>query len=228
MLCKEQGITVLVQSCLFFYFVVVIAKALILCCFFFFFRLCGLWSVQGDLSGGNMMIKKKKKKVFFDNKSVVFQTESNTNSVANLYVYCKIPRVCVFLQGVNAAFDVLLICNVNVNELSQRLLLRKNLHAVSYPPNPPPPTFAPCVINYELPHTIKTTLRPLWCDASFRQLGEILRTGLLSRLALMGLGGLSMLYARWRIMGTGPPAFTEVDNPASFEENMFLRVSPTL
>lgn len=34
-----------------------------------------------------------------------------------------------------------------------------------------------------------------------------------------------MLYARWRIMGTGPPAFTEVDNPASFEENVFLRVS---
>lgn len=26
-------------------------------------------------------------------------------------------------------------------------------------------------------------------------------------------------------MGTGPPAFTEVDNPASFEENVFLRVS---
>lgn len=34
-----------------------------------------------------------------------------------------------------------------------------------------------------------------------------------------------MLYARWRIMGTGPPAFTEVDNPASFAENIFLRVS---
>lgn len=49
--------------------------------------------------------------------------------------------------------------------------------------------------------------------------------GLLTRLALMGLGGLLMLYARWRIMGTGPPAFTEVDNPASFAENIFLRVS---
>uniref|UniRef100_A0A669F7W4 dolichyl-phosphate-mannose--protein mannosyltransferase n=1 Tax=Oreochromis niloticus TaxID=8128 RepID=A0A669F7W4_ORENI len=33
--------------------------------------------------------------------------------------------LCIFLQGVNAAFDVLLICNVNVYELSQRLLLRK-------------------------------------------------------------------------------------------------------
>lgn len=49
--------------------------------------------------------------------------------------------------------------------------------------------------------------------------------GLLKRLGLMSLGGLSMFYARWRIMGTGPPAFTEVDNPASFEENIFIRVS---
>uniref|UniRef100_A0A7N9AUV1 dolichyl-phosphate-mannose--protein mannosyltransferase n=1 Tax=Mastacembelus armatus TaxID=205130 RepID=A0A7N9AUV1_9TELE len=53
---------------------------------------------------------------------------------------------------------------------------------------------------------------------------ELLRRGLLTRLTLMGLGGLSMLYARWRIMGTGPPAFTEVDNPASFAENIFLRI----
>uniref|UniRef100_A0A4W6DDL0 dolichyl-phosphate-mannose--protein mannosyltransferase n=1 Tax=Lates calcarifer TaxID=8187 RepID=A0A4W6DDL0_LATCA len=53
---------------------------------------------------------------------------------------------------------------------------------------------------------------------------DMLRTGLLTRLGLMGLGGLSMLYARWRIMGTGPPAFTEVDNPASFAENIFLRI----
>uniref|UniRef100_M4AG21 dolichyl-phosphate-mannose--protein mannosyltransferase n=1 Tax=Xiphophorus maculatus TaxID=8083 RepID=M4AG21_XIPMA len=58
----------------------------------------------------------------------------------------------------------------------------------------------------------------------FSQLSEILRTGLLKRLGLMSLGGLSMLYARWRIMGTGPPAFTEVDNPASFEEYMFIRI----
>lgn len=57
------------------------------------------------------------------------------------------------------------------------------------------------------------------------QFSEIFQKGLLTRLALMGLGGLAMLYARWRIMGTGPPAFTEVDNPASFEENVFLRVS---
>uniref|UniRef100_A0A8C5EDF4 dolichyl-phosphate-mannose--protein mannosyltransferase n=1 Tax=Gouania willdenowi TaxID=441366 RepID=A0A8C5EDF4_GOUWI len=53
---------------------------------------------------------------------------------------------------------------------------------------------------------------------------EMFRMGLLRRLALMLLGGLSMLYARWRIMGTGPPAFTEVDNPASFAENVFLRI----
>uniref|UniRef100_A0A3P8UZS6 dolichyl-phosphate-mannose--protein mannosyltransferase n=1 Tax=Cynoglossus semilaevis TaxID=244447 RepID=A0A3P8UZS6_CYNSE len=84
---------------------------------------------------------------------------------------CKEQGITVL--GVNAAFDVLLICNVNVYVLSR---------------------------------------------------SEILRPGLLIRLALMGFGGLSMLYARWRIMGTGPPAFTEVDNPASFAENVFLRV----
>lgn len=95
---------------------------------------------------------------------------------------CKEQGITVL--GVNAVFDVLLICNVNVYELSQRLLLRKN---------------------------------PL--DVS-----ELFRSGLLTRLALMGLGGLLMLYARWRIMGTGPPAFTEVDNPASFAENIFLRI----
>uniref|UniRef100_A0A8C5G6S5 dolichyl-phosphate-mannose--protein mannosyltransferase n=1 Tax=Gouania willdenowi TaxID=441366 RepID=A0A8C5G6S5_GOUWI len=92
---------------------------------------------------------------------------------------CKEQGITVL--GVNAAFDVLLICNVNVYELSQKLLLRKN---------------------------------------GF----DMFRMGLLRRLALMLLGGLSMLYARWRIMGTGPPAFTEVDNPASFAENVFLRI----
>eukprot|EP00064_Thunnus_orientalis_P007054 superscaffoldBa00000763_g7073 len=44
---------------------------------------------------------------------------------------CKEQGITVL--GVNAAFDVLLICNVNVYELSQRLLLRKNpLNIVNY------------------------------------------------------------------------------------------------
>ncbi|XP_077392865.1 protein O-mannosyl-transferase TMTC4 isoform X1 [Festucalex cinctus] len=95
---------------------------------------------------------------------------------------CKEQGITVL--GVNAAFDVLFICNVDVYELSQRLVLRKT---------------------------------PL-------NAREMLRTGLPMRLALMALGGFFMLYTRWRIMGTGPPAFTEVDNPASFADNMFLRV----
>ncbi|KAM6986740.1 protein O-mannosyl-transferase TMTC4 [Aplochiton taeniatus] len=95
---------------------------------------------------------------------------------------CKEQGITVL--GVNAAFDILLICNVNIYEFSQRLLLRR---------------------------------KPL-------DMSELLRTGLLARLALLGLGGVSMLYARWRIMGTGPPAFTEVDNPASFAEHFFLRI----
>lgn len=62
-----------------------------------------------------------------------------------------LPFLCIFLQGVNAAFDVLLICNVNVYELSQRLLLRKNPLDVScrlYTL----PLFS--VINYALPYSL--------------------------------------------------------------------------
>ncbi|KAJ3592079.1 hypothetical protein NHX12_007208, partial [Muraenolepis orangiensis] len=101
---------------------------------------------------------------------------------------CSAAMLCkeqgITVLGVNAAFDVLLICNVNVLELSQRLLLGRNSIDVS----------------------------------------ELVRTGLPSRLALLAVGGASMFYARWSIMGTGPPAFTEVDNPASFAESMFLRI----
>uniref|UniRef100_A0AAV2JXQ7 dolichyl-phosphate-mannose--protein mannosyltransferase n=1 Tax=Knipowitschia caucasica TaxID=637954 RepID=A0AAV2JXQ7_KNICA len=107
--------------------------------------------------------------------------------VASLLL-CAAAMLCkeqgITVLGVNAAFDVLLICNVDVYELSQRLLLRKTTFSVS----------------------------PLF------------QNGLPKRLALMVLGGISMLYARWKIMGTGPPAFTEVDNPASFAENIFFRI----
>uniref|UniRef100_A0A8C1X6F9 dolichyl-phosphate-mannose--protein mannosyltransferase n=1 Tax=Cyprinus carpio TaxID=7962 RepID=A0A8C1X6F9_CYPCA len=55
-------------------------------------------------------------------------------------------------------------------------------------------------------------------------IGGLVRSGLFMRLALLFLGGSFLLYARWRIMGTGPPSFTEVDNPASFAENVILRI----
>uniref|UniRef100_A0A8D0CAG3 dolichyl-phosphate-mannose--protein mannosyltransferase n=1 Tax=Salvator merianae TaxID=96440 RepID=A0A8D0CAG3_SALMN len=51
----------------------------------------------------------------------------------------------------------------------------------------------------------------------------VFRKGLLFRMALLLSGGATMLYVRWRIMGTGPPAFTEVDNPASFADSIFVR-----
>lgn len=44
-------------------------------------------------------------------------------------------------------------------------------------------------------------------------------------MTLLLSGGATTLYIRWRIMGTGPPAFTEVDNPASFADSLFVRVS---
>uniref|UniRef100_A0A4W5J9J9 dolichyl-phosphate-mannose--protein mannosyltransferase n=1 Tax=Hucho hucho TaxID=62062 RepID=A0A4W5J9J9_9TELE len=108
--------------------------------------------------------------------------------IAVSLLLCAAAMLCkeqgITVLGVNAAFDVLLICNVNVYELSQRLFLRRKAEDVS----------------------------------------ERVRTGLLIRLALLAMGGASLLYARWKIMGTGPPAFTEVDNPASFAENVFLRI----
>ncbi|EMP29766.1 Transmembrane and TPR repeat-containing protein 4 [Chelonia mydas] len=51
----------------------------------------------------------------------------------------------------------------------------------------------------------------------------LFKKGLLFRITLLLSGGAIMLFMRWRIMGTGPPAFTEVDNPASFADSLFVR-----
>ncbi|XP_053563785.1 protein O-mannosyl-transferase TMTC4 [Bombina bombina] len=48
--------------------------------------------------------------------------------------------------------------------------------------------------------------------------------GLFSRVGILASGGICVLYIRWRIMGTGPPAFTDVDNPASFADSLLVRV----
>ncbi|XP_062049952.1 protein O-mannosyl-transferase TMTC4 isoform X2 [Lepus europaeus] len=53
---------------------------------------------------------------------------------------------------------------------------------------------------------------------------SVLRNGaLLFRMVLLISGGATVLYVRWKIMGTGPPAFTEVDNPASFADSAWVR-----
>ncbi|MBN3316071.1 TMTC4 protein, partial [Atractosteus spatula] len=100
---------------------------------------------------------------------------------------CAVAMLCkeqgITVLGVNAAFDVLMICNVDIYELSQRLLYR----------------------------------------GKSVEIHALFKKGFLTRLGLLSLGGAILLYARWRIMGTGPPAFTEVDNPASFAENIFIR-----
>uniref|UniRef100_A0A8D0R0Y7 dolichyl-phosphate-mannose--protein mannosyltransferase n=2 Tax=Sus scrofa TaxID=9823 RepID=A0A8D0R0Y7_PIG len=60
-------------------------------------------------------------------------------------------------------------------------------------------------------------------DRSFENPGLLRNGGLLFRMTLLAAGGAGMLYVRWKIMGTGPPAFTEVDNPASFADSMLVR-----
>ncbi|XP_043104212.1 protein O-mannosyl-transferase TMTC4 isoform X2 [Puntigrus tetrazona] len=101
---------------------------------------------------------------------------------------CAVAMLCkeqgITVLGVNAAYDILMVCNVNIYELAHQLLFRRKSVDI----------------------------------------GGLVRSGLLMRLALLFLGGSFLLYARWRIMGTGPPSFTEVDNPASFAENVILRI----
>ncbi|KAE8745748.1 hypothetical protein FOCC_FOCC007544 [Frankliniella occidentalis] len=38
------------------------------------------------------------------------------------------------------------------------------------------------------------------------------------------IAGLLLLYARWYVMGSKPPVFQQVDNPASFDKNFWTRV----
>lgn len=101
---------------------------------------------------------------------------------------CAVAMLCkeqgITVLGVNAVFDVLMICNLDIYELTHKLLVRRKTAGV----------------------------------------GVWISRGLLIRMALLLFCGSLLLYARWRIMGTGPPAFTEVDNPASFAENVFLRI----
>uniref|UniRef100_A0A8D2PBR0 dolichyl-phosphate-mannose--protein mannosyltransferase n=1 Tax=Zosterops lateralis melanops TaxID=1220523 RepID=A0A8D2PBR0_ZOSLA len=69
---------------------------------------------------------------------------------------------------------------------------------------------------------LKLIQKLLYKDKALENAG-LLRKGLLFRITLLMCGGASILYIRWRIMGTGPPAFTEVDNPASFADSLFVR-----
>ncbi|XP_048349239.1 protein O-mannosyl-transferase TMTC4 isoform X1 [Sphaerodactylus townsendi] len=69
---------------------------------------------------------------------------------------------------------------------------------------------------------LEVLLKILRKDKSLESL-VVIRKGLLFRTSLLLCGGATMLYIRWRIMGTGPPAFTEVDNPASFADSLFVR-----
>ncbi|ETE71325.1 Transmembrane and TPR repeat-containing protein 4, partial [Ophiophagus hannah] len=69
---------------------------------------------------------------------------------------------------------------------------------------------------------LEVVLKILHKDKSVESL-VVFRKGLLFRITLLLSGGATVLYARWQIMGTGPPAFTEVDNPASFASSPFVR-----
>ncbi|XP_071991603.1 protein O-mannosyl-transferase TMTC4 [Engystomops pustulosus] len=102
--------------------------------------------------------------------------------LAAMAMLCKEQGITVL--GLNAVFDVFVICKLNMLECIQKVRHRDKT----------PENFS------------------------------FLKKGLLSRLSLLAAGGVGMLYVRWSIMGTGPPAFTDVDNPASFAESLLVRV----
>ncbi|XP_059129146.1 protein O-mannosyl-transferase TMTC4 isoform X2 [Peromyscus eremicus] len=70
---------------------------------------------------------------------------------------------------------------------------------------------------------LETVQKVLHKDKSLENIGALRNGGFLFRMTLLTFGGTGMLYVRWKIMGTGPPAFTEVDNPASFADSMLVR-----
>ncbi|XP_073520308.1 protein O-mannosyl-transferase TMTC4 isoform X1 [Phyllobates terribilis] len=102
--------------------------------------------------------------------------------LAAIAMLCKEQGITVL--GLNAVFDVFVICKLNMLECIQKVR-----------------------------HRDKTPENFLF-----------IKKGLLSRISLLAAGGICMLYVRWSIMGTGPPAFTHVDNPASFAETLLVRV----
>lgn len=46
----------------------------------------------------------------------------------------------------------------------------------------------------------------------------------LTRLSALTVAGFLLMFVRWRAMGSKPPIFQDVDNPASFAENLWTRV----
>ncbi|XP_067890305.1 protein O-mannosyl-transferase TMTC4 isoform X2 [Heterodontus francisci] len=97
--------------------------------------------------------------------------------------------------------------------------------------------YCPSLIAFEKMVGVNTVFDALViCKMDILQLGMALlrkdnmsekvlpwKRGFLTRILLVASGGITLLYCRWRIMGTGPPAFTEVDNPASFADSAIVR-----
>lgn len=55
-------------------------------------------------------------------------------------------------------------------------------------------------------------------------LGNLARRDVLRRFSLMAVVGVVLLYIRLSVMGSTPPAFQRVDNPASFADSLATRV----
>lgn len=48
---------------------------------------------------------------------------------------------------------------------------------------------------------------------------------LIRRQVVLFITGIVLLFGRWHVMGSSTPVFQVVDNPASFEKSLIMRVS---
>ncbi|KAJ6660908.1 hypothetical protein lerEdw1_017065 [Lerista edwardsae] len=118
-----------------------------------------------------------------------------------LAMLCKEQGITIL--GLNALFDAVVINKLNILEVVLKILHKdKSLEVI--------------LLNFRFQEML---LKNLSSDKSL----VVFRKGLLFRITLLVSGGATMLYVRWQIMGTGPPAFTDVDNPASFADSLFVR-----
>ena len=86
---------------------------------------------------------------------------------------------------------------------------------------------------------VKIQLENIYCAKSYFEIMSVICFALLQhkeepplwikplfcRQVVLFITGIALLFGRWHIMGSTPPVFQLVDNPASFEESLIMRVS---
>lgn len=113
-------------------------------------------------------------------------------------VSCCIAMLCkeqgITVLGVCCVYDLIVAC-----EIDPASLLTKVSSKVSSPE------------KRNGKNSKEKNESTLWIKLAYRQI-------------VLFLAGITLLVGRWRIMGSSPPVFQVVDNPASFEESLIMRI----